>query len=125
MDQFTTRIEPVSPIDAETTEGGDGPRTRTGIRVRQLVKDVEADLTDIESMLDRARAHLRRLEAEARGINGLSAACRGWGQQLDKMIADLDEERQQVERTMLGKQHGIVASVNGELREKIRIARQA
>lgn len=120
MDNTTTTIS-ADP----TRDTTDEPRTRTGARVRQLVEDVEADLTDVEDLLVKAREHLGRLEAEARGINGLSAACRGWGQQLDKLVRDLDEERGQVERSMLGPNRPIVAQVNGELRDRIRLARQA
>ncbi|MDX1747719.1 MAG: hypothetical protein R3324_17430 [Halobacteriales archaeon] len=116
----TAKTIPMNPLPDPTGE----PHTRTGSRVRQLVEDVEADLTDVETLLVRAREHLGRLEAEARGINGLSAACRGWGQQLDKLVRDLDEERDQVERTMLGSNRTIAAHVDGELRDRIRLARQ-
>ncbi|HZD05183.1 MAG TPA: hypothetical protein VE173_09705 [Longimicrobiales bacterium] len=104
---------------------GDEPRTRTGVRVRQLVEDVKADLTDIENVLREARKRATRLEDEGRGINGLSAACRGWGQQIDKMLTDLDVERQEVERKMLGAPRPIAVNVDEELRDKVRLARGA
>lgn len=104
---------------------GDEPRTRTGVRVRQLVDDVKADLTDIEHVLKQARQRAARLEEEGKGINGLSAACRGWGQQIDKMLADLDEERHEVERKMLGSPRPIAVSVDEELRDRVRVARGA
>lgn len=107
------------------TPGTDEPRTRTGVRVRQLVEDVKADLTDIEHVLMEARKRAARLEEEGKGINGLSAACRGWGQQIDKMLADLEEERQEVERKMLGSPRPIIVSVDEELRDRIRVARGA
>lgn len=101
----------------------DAPMTRTGIRVRQLVEDVKADLSDIEGVLQEARLRAARLEEEGRGINGLSAACRGWTQQLDKMLHDLEEEREDVERKMLGRGMSISARVNEELHRKIQVAR--
>lgn len=121
MKNGTVTTIPVDPIPSATDE----PRTRTGARVRQLVEDVEADLTDVERLLAQAREQLGRLETEARGINGLAGACRGWGQQIDKLIRDLDDERDQVERTMLGSGRPIAAAVDQELRDRIRVARGA
>jgi hypothetical protein len=101
------------------------PETRTGLRVRQLVDDVKADLSDIEAVLRQARQYSARLEEDARGINGLSAACRGWGQQLDKILGDLDEERDEVEKKMLATGRSISVSVDEELRRKVAVARSA
>lgn len=101
------------------------PRTRTGLRVRQLVADVKADLSDIENVLRQARQRAARLEEEGRGINGLSAACRGWGQQLAKMLEDVAEESASVERTMLGKGPQIATHVDEELERRVRVAREA
>lgn len=101
------------------------PRTRTGLRVRQLVADVKADLSDIENVLRQARQRAARLEEEGRGINGLSAACRGWGQQLAKILEDVAEESAEVERTMLGKGPAIATHVDEELHERVRVAREA
>lgn len=100
------------------------PRTRTGLRVRQLVADVKADLSDIENVLRQARQRAARLEEEGRGINGLSAACRGWGQQLAKMVDDVAEESASVERTMLGKGPAIATHVDEELQKRVRVARE-
>lgn len=119
MRESATTIE----LKASTESQTDEPMTRTGIRVRQLVEDVKADLSDIEGVLREARLRAARLEEEGRGINGLSAACRGWTQQLDKMLHDLDEEREDVERKMLGRGPGISARVNEDLHRKIRVAR--
>jgi len=101
------------------------PRTRTGLRVRQLVADVKADLSDIENVLRQARQRAARLEEEGRGINGLSAACRGWGQQLEKILEDVAEESAEVERTMLGRGPAIATHVDEELHERVRVAREA
>lgn len=119
MNQSATTIELKSARESQPDE----PMTRTGIRVRQLVEDVKADLSDIEGVLREARLRAARLEEEGRGINGLSAACRGWTQQLDKMLHDLDEEREDVERKMMGRGVGISTRVNDELHQKIQVAR--
>jgi chromosome segregation ATPase len=101
------------------------PPSRTGRRVRQLVDDVKADISDIEDVLRVARERASRLEEDAKGINGLSAACRGWGQQLDKMLDDLDEERAEVERKMLGAGRTISVRVDDDLQRRIAVARGA
>lgn len=110
---------PTSPADSTR------PRTRTGDRVRQLVGDVKADLSDVGELIRRAREQVGMLEEEGRGINGLTAACRGWGQQLDKMLHDIDEEQTEVERTMLGTRPRISESIDQDLRARIVLARGA
>jgi hypothetical protein len=112
-----------SSVDA--ISGKIEPQTRTGIRVRQLVDDVKADLSDIESVLREARQRAALLEEDARGINGLSASCRGWGQQIAKMLADLEDERAEVERKMLGTGRAIAVNVDDDLRQRILVARGA
>lgn len=112
-------------VDLTPTGRSNQPRTRTGVRVRQLVEDVKADLADIEEFLRQARERAAQLEEEARGINGFSAACRGWGQQLDKILDDIGDEQEQVERTMLGTRRQIEVSVDEELRRQIVVARGA
>ena len=112
-------------VDLKPRVRTDGPQTRTGVRVKQLVEDVKADLADIEDFLRQARERASQLEEEARGINGFSAACRGWGQQLDKILDDIAEEQEQVERTMLGTRRPIEISVDEDLRRQIVVARGA
>ena len=101
----------------------DRHRTRTGARVKALVEDVESDLSDVIDVLVKAREMIGCLETETKGINGLSAACRGWGQQLDKMLNDIWEEREDVPRKLLGGGPGISTSVNMELVQQVRVAR--
>lgn len=115
-------------VDLEQGSSASRSGTRTGTRVRQLVDDVKADLADIENLLRQARDRAAQLEEEGRGINGLSAACRGWGQQLDKMLNDIDDEVEEVERTMLGARRPapeIAEKVNDDLRKQIVLARGA
>lgn len=127
-DSHTTTLElPTAPDGLSTArdKAVEEPRTRTGLRVRQLVADVKADLSDIENVLSQARRRAARLEEEGRGINGLSAACRGWGQQLAKMLEDVAEESEEVERIMLGKGPAISMHLDEELEERVRVAREA
>ncbi|HSR43253.1 MAG TPA: hypothetical protein VLL48_13790 [Longimicrobiales bacterium] len=118
----TTRTLTVDPAPVPSTV----PRTRTGARVKELVEDVKADLGDISELLTQARERVTRLEEEGRGINGFSAACRGWGQHLAKMLADIAEEQKQVERTMLGRSRPPIAvSIDDDLQHRIAVARGA
>ena len=97
--------------------------TRTGARVKELVEDVETDLSDVLDVLVKGREMIGCLETETKGINGLSAACRGWGQQLEKMLNDIWEEREDVPRKLLGGGSGITTSVNMELVQQVRVAK--
>ena len=101
----------------------DRHRTRTGARVKELVEDVETDLSDVLDVLVKGREMIGCLETETKGINGLSAACRGWGQQLEKMLNDIWEEREDVPRKLLGGGSGITTSVNMELVQQVRVAK--
>ena len=103
----------------------DRHRTRTGARVKELVEDVETDLSDVLDVLIKGREMIGCLETETKGINGLSTACRGWGQQLEKMLNDIWEEREDVRRKLLGAAPGISTSVNMELVQQVRVARDA
>jgi hypothetical protein len=100
-------------------------QTRTGARVKQLVEDVEADLSNVLDVLMKGREMIGCLETETKGINGLSAACRGWGQQLEKMLDDICEERDDVPRKLLGGASNISVSVNMELVQQVRVARDS
>ena len=103
----------------------EGRRTRTGARVKELVEDVEADLSDVLDVLIKGREMIGSLESETKGINGLSTACRGWGQQLEKMLNDIWEEREEVPRKLLGLGSGISTTVNMELVQQVRVARDS
>ena len=91
--------------------------------MKELVEDVETDLSDVLDVLVKGREMIGCLETETKGINGLSAACRGWGQQLEKMLNDIWEEREDVPRKLLGGGSGITTSVNMELVQQVRVAK--
>lgn len=115
----------VTPLNRTNPRGEDERRTRTGARVKQLAEDVATDLSDVLDVLMKGREMIGCLETETKGINGLSAACRGWGQQLEKMLNDIWEERDDIPRKLLGGASGISATVNMELAQQVRVARDA
>lgn len=82
--------------------------TRTGPLVGKLVAAVQEDVGEIVSSLAKAREHMGELEGQTKGINGLSAFLRSQGLALDKMMSDLKDEAQGVEKKMLGVQMEVV-----------------
>ena len=101
--------------------------TRTGPLVKRLVEGVQEDLTEIAQQVAEVRDRLVRLEGETKGINGLAASCRAWGQLLAKMHGDVEAEVEAVEKKMLGaaqEKEKIHEVVNIEHAESVRAARR-
>lgn len=98
--------------------------TRTGASVRQLVAHISEDLGDVVDHLQRGRELMRSLESDARGVNGLSPFLRGQGQALDKMMEDLREEADDVEKKMLAPRPEITSSVDADRAAAVKVAKE-
>ena len=98
-------------------------RTRTRDAVDVLAQDVQADLADVEALLDRALGLVTQLERDTRIIIGLSPSCRGWRLQLERMVEDLREERDSIPRRVQGGGPGLVVSVDERHAERVLDAR--
>lgn len=99
--------------------------TRTGPLVAKLVSAVQEDVGEVVTHLDRARQSMAQLEGQARGINGLSAFLKAQGLALDKMMADLRDEADGVEKKMLGAKVEITHHVDPAHAAKVKAAREA
>lgn len=62
---------------------------RTGPLVEALVEGVQADIEDIVAALDGGLDLMRRLEASARGINGLAGICKAKGAEIELVVRTL------------------------------------
>jgi hypothetical protein len=97
--------------------------TRTGKLVEQLVEAVQQDLDEVVVHLEHALKASSALVGDTRGVNGLSSFLKAQGQQLEKMIRDIREEAEAVERKLFGiGRPEIVERVNHEKVEEIRDA---
>ena len=97
--------------------------TRTGKLVEQLVEAVQQDLDEVIVHLEQALQASAALVGETRGVNGLSSFLKAQGQQLEKMIQDIREEAEAVERKLFGiGRPEIVERVNQDKVEELREA---
>lgn len=97
--------------------------TRTGKLVEQLVEAVQEDLDEVIVHLEQALKASGALVGETRGVNGLSSFLKAQGQQLEKMIQDIRDEAEAVERKLFGiGRPEIVERVNQEKVEELREA---
>lgn len=94
---------------------------RTQRQVETLVEAVQADVTDVVTLLVEARDKMHDLRDAVVGLNGMAPLLRGKAQELEKMMADLDEESRAVSRKLLGQSRTEIAqTVNTELLAAVR-----
>lgn len=97
--------------------------TRTGPQVKKLVEAIQEDLGEAREVLAKGREILGALEPDVRGVNGLSSSVRAWGQQVDKLLSDLEEEAEAVAKKMLGGGPKITQHVDTEHAKRVEEAR--
>lgn len=76
--------------------------THTESQVKNLVEAAQKDLRTVAESLSKGHEIIAALEGVARGIIGLAASCRGWGNQLEEILKQIQAECDSVERKMLG-----------------------
>ena len=76
--------------------------THTEPQVRALVEAAQKDLRSAAESLGKGHEIIAALEVVAKGINGLASSCRGWGNQLQEILQQIEGESEKVEQKMLG-----------------------
>lgn len=99
--------------------------TRTGPLVQKLVDALQEDIGEVVGYLQKGRDHMKLLEGETKGVNGMSAFLKSQGLALEKMIADLNEEAEGAEKKMLGAKLEITTSVDKAHVERVAKAKAA
>ena len=78
------------------------PDTRTGPLVQKLADGLRDDMAEAVGHFQRGLDMVRSLEAETKGVNGLSSFLKSQANVIAKVISDLDEEAQGVEKKLTG-----------------------
>jgi len=99
--------------------------TRTGPLVQKLVDALQEDIGEVIGFLRKGRDQMKLLEAETKGVNGTSAFLKSKGNELDKMIEDLEDEAQAAEKKMLGTPLVITSTVDKTHVERVARAKAA
>jgi len=86
--------------------------TRTGPLVKKLVDALQEDIAEVTEFLRKGREQMKLLEAETKGVNGMSAFLKSKGMELEKMIEDLNDEAAGAEKKMLGSPIVITTNVD-------------
>lgn len=68
------------------------PETRRQIAERMVRRAAQRALEDALEHVEAAREIIRRERDAELAVNGLASRCKGWGQQIDGLIAGMEEE---------------------------------
>lgn len=99
---------------------------RTGSLVKALAEGVRDDLADVAGDLVALRSRVDALGESARAINGLGAACAGWADHLNTLIAEVQKEQREVPAKLLGTPiREITTTVNLEHADAVAAKRKA
>ena len=100
--------------------------TFTGPQIEKTVEAVKKDLTNAVEFLTKGWAIICAVETASKGsFDGVSASCVPWRNQLEKMLDEMVEERDAVERRGLGNGKApITESVDLKLAEDVSAARE-
>lgn len=74
---------------------------RTGPAVQKLVESIQEDTTEAVDLIGRGLDKLRTLEAQTKGINGLSGVLKAKGDEIGLAIGVVQEEAEKVAAKML------------------------
>ena len=97
---------------------------RTPGAVSKLDDDVRADLAHIRSLVVGAASLLEGLEDSVRLLPALASRIRGWRNQTDELVRQLEEESEDVTRKILGNDAAtITESVDTDHAERVRLLR--